>query len=335
MELNESTLQPKKMQTSFCLPQEHIPTSEWVNRLLEGKSLLLKIGGGMATNQSWIYQTWALLITTGTRCYTFTQLPEKGIVITLNAALPDPCKTPDNVFLVDVVADGVPHPAAHLHIVQNKAHAERLPRSVFMPHWPQPGLVPRDPKRGTRFETVSFFGYIGNLAPELRSASWRRRLEKELGLELHLPEVHEWYDYSHTDCVLAVRDFSKSRYLQKPATKLYDAWHAGVPFIGGRDSAYASNGHPEKDYLVATSAEEVFQHLKRLKEDKTFRETLVQNGSQSGSHFSQEATLKRWKQLVEETLPKLASEWQKKTPFARWRFLMTQHLFCFLDRYLK
>jgi len=322
------------MSISFCLPQEHIPNSDWVNRLLAGKSLLLKIGGGIATNQCWVYQTWVLLITSGTRCYALSHLPSEGIVITLHAALSHHPKIPHGVFLIDIVADGLPHPAAHLHIVQNKAHAQRLPRSLFMPHWPQPGLVPRDPTRGSRFETISFFGYIGNLALELQSSQWRLRIQEELGLHLHFPEVEKWYDYSQTDCVLAVRDFSKSRFLRKPATKLYDAWHAGVPFIGGRDSAYASDGHPGKDYLVATSPKEVFQHLKHLKEDLSFRTMLVQNGSQSGVHFSRAATLKRWKKLVEETLPELAIAWHKKSTCARWYFLITQRLFCFLDRYL-
>ncbi|WP_303069820.1 hypothetical protein [Bilophila wadsworthia] len=27
-----------------------------------------------------------------------------------------------------------------------------------MPHWPQPGLIPRDPARGDRLETIAYFG---------------------------------------------------------------------------------------------------------------------------------------------------------------------------------
>ena len=323
------------MRISFCLPQEHVPDADWVKALLAGKPLLLKQGGGVATNQCWIYQTWTLLITTGTRCYAFSQLPAEGIIVTLSGALPTPCKTPDKAFLVAIVADGRPHPLAHFHIVQNKAHAERLPQVFFMPHWPQPGLVPRDPKRGSRFESISFFGYSNNLAAELRSPQWRQRLQEELGLQLHLPEVHTWYDYSQTDCVLAIRDFSKSRHFHKPATKLYDAWHAGVPFIGGRDSAYAADGNPGEDYLVATSPEEVFQHLKHLKTNEAFRASLVEKGFQTGANFTQEATLQRWRILMEETLPTLASDWQLASTKRRSWFSITQRFLCWADRLLR
>ena len=223
----------------------------------------------------------------------------------------DPPLSPD-VFLVDIVADSLPHPAAHFYIVQNREHAEQLPNALFMPHWPQSRLMPRDSARGARFENVVFFGDVENLAKEFTSMRWIQRLQQELGLTFKIQSPAQWHDYRDVDCVIGIRDFSTSLHLHKPATKLYNAWLAGVPFIGGRDSAYASDGHPGEDYLVATSLEEVFQCLKRLKEEVALRGMLVENGFQIGKAFTKEATLERWKKVIQETLPALALKHQKE-----------------------
>ena len=324
---------------SFCLPEECTPNTSWQKAWKDKKTIPLHEGGKEATAHCWIYQTWALLTEAGVKCHLLPQLHPSGVTITLSGLISPrlglDTSLPRTSFLVDIVADGLPHPSAHFHLVQNKAHARRFPNSLFIPHWPQPHLIPRDPIRGNRFETVSFFGNANNLAPELRSHEWKNQLFRETGLRLEYKGTEEWHDYSTTDCILAIRNFSRSRQLHKPATKLYNAWLAGVPFIGGKDSAYAADGHPGKNYLAATSPNEVIEHLKRLKEDILFRTQLVQSGTLSGAAFTKEATLERWKIVVQETLPKLALKWQKKSMLQRRYFSITHRLFCFADRYLR
>ena len=322
------------MCVSFYLPEKYLPDENWKHAWLARKILPRKESSKTATTHTWIYQTWFILREAGVDCNLVTQLPKEGIVIALSgsfSSLLDPTLSLKNLFLIDIVADGLPHPAAHLHLVQNKAHAKRLPHSLFISHWPQSGLIPRDPDRGTCFEIASFFGHHKNLAPELCSI----KLHDECGMNFELRSVDHWHDYSDVDAVIAIRDFSKAHQLHKPATKLYNAWLAGVPFIGGRDSAYVADGNPGIDYLVATSPEEVIQHLKRLKEDPILRTTLVQNGLQSGKKFTREATLARWCQLVQTTLPALAAQWQKKSALQRHCFFMKQKLICCADRYLR
>lgn len=144
-----------------------------------------------------------------------------------------------------------------------------------------------------------------------------------------------WHDYSDTDVVLAIRDFSRSSHYNKPAAKLYNAWLAGIPFIDGRDSAYAADGLPGTNYLVATSPQQVLDQLHRLKEDFAFRKQLVTRGKEAASAFSHQAILLQWKQLVQETLPALAQQWQKKSAFQQRLFWMTQKSSYFLDHYFK
>ncbi len=320
------------MKTFFCLTKEYLPSEQWIHDLIAGKPVEVPVGGGRCLSINWIYQTWALLISSGTPCYGILDNPAtEGIIIALSVAASRSLKMPNAPFFIDIVADDTPHPAAHLHIVQNRAYRNRLPNAIFMPHWPQPGLVPRAPQRGERFENLCFYGHSKNLARELQTVKWRQQLQNELGIQLHFPNVDQWHDYSQTDCVIAVRDFSESPHWNKPATKLYNAWLAGVPFIGGRDSAYAADGRPGVDYLAASSPEEVFEQLRYLKENISFRSELVAQGTQASKEFTRAAILNRWKQLVEKTIPELADQWNQKTKPQRYFFSQRQKLHLFLE----
>ncbi len=108
---------------------------------------------------------------------------------------------------------------------------------------------------------------------------------------------------------------------------------AGVPFIGGSDSAYAADGAPGKNYLVATSVEELLEHLKQLQENAALRTMLVQNGLQAGQVFTQEATLRYWKKLVEETIPVRAFQWHQHSMLKRSWLFFIQRLVCKLHHF--
>ena len=326
------------MQVSFYLPKKYFPTEEWIHAWQENRPFPLDESGKAAAVHCWIYQTWALLTAAGIKTSLVSELPTTGIVLALSGTLHSSFQSnqfPSDFFLVDVVADGLPHPAAHFHLVQNRAHARRLPYSHFIPLWPQPALIARKASRGQLFERISFFGDPKNLAAEFFSSSWQQQLKKELFLELEIRRADQWHDYSNVDAIIAIRDFSRSRQLHKPATKLYNAWLAGVPFIGGNDSAYQSDGQPGVDYLIAQSPKQVLEHLRKLKEDSTFRFRLIQNGFESGKKFNRPATLEHWKSLVQEILPQRALQWQKKSSSQRAYYFLTQHAFCWIDRKLR
>ena len=300
-------------EVTFCLPPQLIPTKAQEQEMARG---IIHPELQYTVFYNWIYQTWHFLTQAGIPCQLSKELPNEGILVTLGQALSASFQQKilsKKIFLVDVVADNKPCAASFLHLSQNKVSAEQTVHSLYVPHWPQPYLIPRDPRRKNRFENICFFGNIKNLAPEFQSPAWQENLQKELGLTFKIKEVQEWHDYSNVDCILAIRDFSASLHLNKPGTKLYNAWLAGVPFIGGNDTAYAADGRPGKDYLVATSLEEVFQHLRRLKKDEAFRMELVKEGKKSAPGFTQQATLEHWKNLVLETIPSFAiRRFQKK-----------------------
>jgi hypothetical protein len=200
-----------------------------------------------------------------------------------------------------------------------------------MPLWPHPNLLPRESARGTTFENICFFGDKQNLAPELRDPNWRSQLN-ELGLDLKIHGADHWHDYREADGVIAVRDFGFSRHLHKPGTKLYNAWLAGVPFLGGRDSAYAGDGCPGENYLRATTPEELLTHIRRLKEDITLRTRLTDAGHVAGKGFTPAATLERWQNLVTRDLPPLAEDWRRRGSLSRRTFYFAQKVRVWRDR---
>lgn len=292
---------------SFYLPEHFFPNKE-LQKIWQ-EELPFSLLNNHIGPQTWIYQTWHLLTKAGIRCQLTTKLPSHGIVLVWDAAGPRSLAEPlpPNIFFVDIATHTIPHPKANLVLVQNRMLARKLPNTLFVPLWPQAHLQPRDPQRSTRFEHVCFLGEPQNCASELFSEEWFQKLRQKLGLFFELREYNRWHDYRDVDAVVAIRSFSGEEYPSKPATKLYNAWLAGVPFIGGADSAFAADGIPDKNYLVAKSLEETLDHLKHLKEDLSFRTSLVENGRQASQYITKEATLRYWKKLVEEILPTIAS----------------------------
>jgi len=320
------------MLVTFYMPEKYLPSLSTRDDWKSGTVFGLQESGKVACAQCWIYQTWAALQAAGVDCELSTELPSQGIMVALSGFFPDSFRPGAGVFFFGVVADYVPHPSAHLHIVQNRAHAARLPGAVFVPLWPQPNLIPRDPTRGRLFQNVCFLGDPQNLAPELRSPAWAEHLRKQLGIVWEIRRAERWHDYSDVDCVVAIRDFSNARLLHKPASKLYNAWLAGTPFIGGTDSAYAADGIPDENFLQARSPEQLFQLLKRLKSDPVFCAQLTAAGGMAGREFTREKTTARWKDLAARVLPDCAAAHRKKTNAAKWAFQLTRTAFVKLDR---
>lgn len=304
-----------RMTVFFYLPETHLPSAEKRAAWTRGEHAVLEESGKSAAAQSWIYRTWIALARHGCHAELVHEMPAQGCVIALAGTVPSSFRPPQELFLAGVVADGLPHPAAHLHIVQNAAHARRLPRSVFMPHWPQPGLIERDAQRGTKLERIAFFGTRDNLAAELQDAKWQSELARGTGAKIEIRGADKWHDYNDVDAVVAIRDFRGGRQLHKPATKLYNAWLAGVPFIGGTDCAYAAEGNAGHDYLVARSPDEVISHLEKLKRDEAFRCSLVGEGKKKAAGYTAESITARWQKLIEETIPAMA---RARAGKARW-----------------
>ncbi len=320
------------MRVSFYLPRHYLPSAEKQLAWQEGRAVTLEQSGKIACAQAWIFQTWAALQGAGFSADLIHETPLEGILITITGCLPPGFLAPPGLFVAGIVADGLPHPGAHIHIVQNSRHARRLPGAVFMPLWPQPNLIPRSPQRGGSFERVAFLGDERNLAPELRAPAWQDALRRETGALLEIRGAAAWHDYHDVDAVVAVRDFRGAKQLHKPATKLYNAWLAGTPFVGGADSAYASDGHAGQDYLAARSPDEVLSCLRRIKSDPDLRRRLVAEGTRAAQAFTPQAITQRWRDLLAADFPARAAALASRNPWRQRCDNLVRRAVCLADR---
>ena len=317
--------------TTFFIPEHHLPDKERRAAWEGGRIPSLLGGGKSASAQAWLFQTWAE-VRDRTHAVLSTNLPDEGIVITLSNFLPPAFRASKNQFIAAVAADFLPHPGTQLQILQNAAHARRLPGSIFMPHWPQPNLIPRNPTRDDRFETLAYFGDSQNLAPEIQSQEFQKELQIRSGLRLEIRPPDCWHDYSDIDVVLAVRDFSRASHLHKPATKLYNAWIAGVPLVSGHESAIGAEGVDGLDHIRTDSPLNLLECLERLKNDIPLRKRLVSEGQKKTAARNRDAVRELWMDLLVDRLPRSYGRWHSSTSMSRRLFYLSQRSRFFFDR---
>ncbi len=242
-------------------------------------------------------------------CELTYQLPDEGIVFFhANVSRGANISPGPRRLLIGLKAESVLCSQAQLHVVQNPW--ETYPGCHFIPHWPQPRLLPRSQAHRDRFETVAFLGHRNSIAPELLDPAWLDQLKKR-GLrwqsvvntngwnDVQTVDTR-WNDYRTIDAIVAVRQFNLKRpgYCSKPATKLYNAWLAGVPAILGRELAYRAEGTVDVDYLEANSMAELLACLDQLQQNLELRQTLINNGHIRAQCYTSAAITQRWQQFL-------------------------------------
>ena len=193
-----------------------------------------------------------------------------------------------------------------------------------MPHWTQPGLIPRSSQRGDKFENIAFMGKAHNLAPELKSKEWQASLE-ELGLNwIVIQNPEKWHDYSDIDAILAIRSFDKSTYPTKPASKLYNAWLAGVPAILGNDSAFSLEQKNDLDYVRVVTIKDAINAIEKLKSSPNLRSHIVANGKMRSQEIQPAVLVKKWRNfLVDIAIPSYY-KWSNQSEIKRKFFIFSR-----------
>lgn len=280
-------------------------------------------GTHMGGHYAWTIQTYLNLRTRGVPCCLSRRLPQEGIVLSHERFLRQVGKPSSRLLLVCLRADQGRIRYAQLHVVQNPAQV-RLPswyqlwESHFIPYWPQPGLVPRNPSRGNRFEVAAYLGAEKNLAPALHDAHWAADLQKR-GIEWRPAFTdNAWSDYSNIDAVVAVRRFQSLHiYDSKPATKLFNAWRAGVPAILGPESGYRAERKTSLDYIEVTSYQDLIAAIDRLRADSGLRKAMVENGFRRSTEVSTDAITERWRQFLTAVAIPAYVVWQRQSSIRR------------------
>jgi hypothetical protein len=325
----------------FLIPRQHWPPGGLPQTVEALWPWLVSRGKRGVGPWVWTLQTYLHLRTSGVECELADALPRKGIVVSHRDFLPEESRPGRELFLVCILADREAptpwgsgrHPYAQLHVVQNPkdpllTHAHKLWKGYYLPFWPQPGLLPRAAARGDRFEHAAFVG--SNPAPEFSTSRWKTGL-KELGLSWDVMPVERWHDYRQIDVVAAVRSFGRSGdYPYKPASKLWNAWHAGVPALLGPEAAYRCERKNELDYLEITSIDDALRAVQRLRDDPELRHAMVANGTRRALELTPAKITALWATFLDETVCPTYARWEGRGEASRilWcagRFLARYH----------
>ena len=97
---------------------------------------------------SWILTTYLQVKKSELSCQFIDYIPEKGILIADRDTLGNKYPYLGKTMLICPKGDREFHPSAHLHVVHNplqfKDQQNKLWNPYYIPHWPQPGLKPRE-----------------------------------------------------------------------------------------------------------------------------------------------------------------------------------------------
>jgi len=275
-----------------------------------------------ATNtRAWILQTYLRLKAAGCAVALRERLPARGIAV-LSASdyrkvLERPWGTTDAMIVVARGSERRTPAFSDATVVQNRVEADGQCR-FFMHLWPQTALLPRDRSRGARIERAAFKGFPKNLDAAFQGPPWSDFLRAQ-GIEWVQDAVPyhdlqtetsglQWPDCRDVDLIVAVRPENAAMYPDRPASKLINAWRAGVPAILGPESACRALRTNPLDYIVVRNVAEAQAEVLRLLREPNLYLAMVRHGLQRGDAFTVDCIVRSWQELLFERLPKLAHD---------------------------
>jgi len=274
--------------------------------------------------QRWTVQTYIRLKRNGNKVGISNILPEKGIVV-YQQRHKDSLKKElirrkiKDLVLVCIRGDKSESLIADFEILQNDKWADNK-RFFHIPYWPQPGLIPRDKRRKNKVETIAFKGFHQNLHDYFLNGKWSKWLvNNNMKWQLDSQEFYsseengvsaDWHDYRNVDVIVAMRPKpkridQKNGFTAKPATKLYNSWHAGVPALLAPEYAFQQLRKSELDYIEVNSIQEVKDAVIKLQSNPDLYQAMVENGLNRATDYSVEQILSKWEDFLFDQLPKL------------------------------
>lgn len=266
----------------------------------------------------WILQTYLRLRAAGWPVRLVREPPPSGLLVfhakqrhALRRAFRRSGVSVPKCILVGTRADNRQPLIADFEILQNGRWTSETRFAV--PHWPQANLMARASERGSKIENLGFKGFHRNLASEFRLPSWGAELARR-GLHWLEDSVQfsgretgtsalSWNDYRTLDLIVAVRPPDNSLWTSKPATKLLNAWHAGVPALLGAEWAYRELRQSELDYFEVTTPREALRAVDRLRAEPSLYTSMAEHGRSRAEEFSFDAITSRWTEILFETIP--------------------------------
>lgn len=295
----------------------------WVTAMLERSGV--RLGNGEYCDWhgpfSWTIQTHLQLRAHGIGTTLVSAVPESGVVLSHSDFWIGVPPARAGQHFVEIKPDRSPVLEAPLLTICQSAFDPLLEdasaprdRVAWVPYWPQPSLVPRGAGRPPQVTRAAFLGNERNLL-DVRG---RERLTEgldRLGVRFATIPRSGWHDYSELDVVIAVREGAADGAMSqvtdpraKPATKLVNAWLAGVPAILSPDPSYLAIAEPGIEFLAAESADEILDAVRAVQRDVGLWRILVERGRRRAEDFDADAVRRAWQDLIEHRILPLARE---------------------------
>ena len=214
-------------------------------------------------------------------------------------------------FLAVAQADGYRSALGNFNIRQNGLEGRDATQD-WVPHWRQPAIRPRRAGRGTTIATVAYRGGLVNLAPAFRAPGFAAELDaRGLAFDLGEDGAADWADFTEVDVILAVRSATLRDLKAKPASKLVNAWAAGVPVIAGHEPAFEELRRSDLDYIQVATPAEAIAAIDNLRAHPERYAAMVRNGLQRAEAFSDDRLQRRWIALFNGPIARAFAGWQR------------------------
>lgn len=282
-----------------------------------------------AWNHSWHWtlQTYLRLRESGCPVRLVKEMPDAGIVVACSGEVAADFRPGPRQFLVSINGDEAPDCHAQMRITQNRIQTRLMAGSYYVPFWPHPGIIGRDSARGETFSSIAYFGDDRNIAAELRSADWSAFLaDRGIRWDIRNAQSTRDTDFSDVDAVIGIRSFQRAGYIRKPASKLVNAWIAGVPAILGREIAFREQRRSGVDYLEVASVAQARDAIDRLASSPALRRSMVDNGRTRAEEFMVPRITAQWRDVLFDLAQKAAARWSGRSPAGRRTFFLCRRL---------
>jgi hypothetical protein len=143
---------------------------------------------------------------------------------------------------------------------------------------------------------MAYFGRDDTIPRWLRDPRFMASLQC-IGITFSL-RTRAWNDYSDVDLVLAHRIASPTLLHEKPASKLINAWLAGVPALLSDEPAYAALRQTKLGYLTVDTPQSLLRSIDHLQADRSLYGAMIENGRTRAREFSIEAVHAHWLDLI-------------------------------------
>ena len=275
-------------------------------------SLLDSLSLNESTYDAWIYTTYVYLKVRGFKVNISDKLVKNHINIIHydHFGFKEVCS---DCYVVSVKADRNRTFISNYEIIQSPYSSEH-DKDIFIHHWPEANIIVRDSSRGSKVENLVYYGRKYYLPDYIETKNFKEKLEK-LGVNLKISDVRsEWKNYKEADIVLSVRKAPSFYRKSKPASKLVNAWLAGVPAIVDSDPICNYLKKTDFDYISANSEKEMLEAIALLKEDAVLYEKMVTNSKKRAEEFTIDKIADMWINALSRDIYDDFLKW-KKMPY--------------------